>query len=137
MSGANSDRKIVFINRCIGILIVLSVITAISKYGIYTLPFRTFGMLGYWHPLSVIGNLMSVIFVIAPLLSAYSFYKKKRQWHLWTSLFLLVAFFFGVVPIPFADYFYSEIPNLNSIFIAVVNGSCLIAVFAFWKRTKP
>ena len=123
------------ITRITQITIGLTLITAISKYGIYTWPFRTLGHDGFFHPAIMGSNLLSILFILSPILAAYFYRQNNNVCYFWLGLFALPAFMFGVVPIPFANYLYTDNTQINGVFIAMID-IALVAISWFLYRAN-
>lgn len=106
------------------------VLTALPLYGIYTAPFRFFGAIGYWVPMNILTNVLSIVFVVLPLLAMYGVSKNKGYGYLSLGLFPVVAFVFGVTAIPFVRYLYGSNVMLNTVFIALIN--IVVIAAAMW-----
>jgi hypothetical protein len=106
------------------------VIVALPLYGIYTAPVRFFGAIGYWAPMNILTNVLSVVFLVLPLLALYGI-SKDRSYGYWSlGLFPVVAFVFGVTAIPFVKYLYGSDVMLNTVFIVLIN--VLVTAAAIW-----
>ena len=104
------------------VVIVLTLFTAISKYGVYKFPFTSYGMIGSFEPYWIAHNLLSFLFILSPLIAAYYFFiRKNKKCFFWLALFAIPAFIFGIVPIPFANYLYTSNIHLNTVFIAIID----------------
>ncbi|MCU7807309.1 MAG: hypothetical protein KZQ73_05495 [Candidatus Thiodiazotropha sp. (ex Semelilucina semeliformis)] len=106
------------------------VLVALPLYGIYTAPIRYFGAIGYWTPMNILTNVLSVVFLVLPLLALYGV-SKDRSYGYWSlGLFPVVAFVFGVTAIPFVKYLYGNDVMLNTVFIVLIN--VLVTAAAIW-----
>ena len=114
-------------------LVILStVIVAVTRPAIYTWPIRTIGMEGWLEPVAIAGSLMAVLFIASPILAAVLFLMGKRVCFIWLGLFGFAAFTFGVTPIPLVQYLYTENVALNSVFIGAANlGLVLLAAYLY------
>jgi len=118
------------IKRISMILAALELITAVSIYQIYTLPFRIYGGDNYWS-LPILGtNILSLLFLLIPILAFILILKNKAVGFLFLGLFPVVAYIFGVIPIPFANYLYTSNPELNTIFITIID--IMAIILALW-----
>lgn len=111
------------------ITIGLALITAITNYGVYTWPFRTLGDESFFYPPMIGTNLLAILFIISPVLSIYFYRKNKNACYFWLGLFAFPAFMFGIAPIPFANHLYTNNPQLNTVFIAIID---IAFVFFSW-----
>ena len=123
-------RTLMNIKRIAIIFAAIELVTALTKYGIYTMPIRFYGMEGYWSLPSLGTNLLGILFLALPITAIISLLKGKNIGFLWMGLFPIVAFVFGVVPIPFANYLYSSNVNINTVFIAIIN--ILAVTISLW-----
>jgi len=106
------------------------VLVAMPLYGIYTAPIRFFGSIGYWAPMNILANVLSVVFVVLPLLALYGI-SKDRSYGYWSlGLFPVVAFLSGVTAIPFVKYLYGNDAMLNTVFIVLIN--VVVTSAAIW-----
>lgn len=106
------------------------ILVALPLYGIYTAPIRFFGAIGYWAPMSIFTNVLSIVFLVLPLLALYGI-SKNRTYGYWSlGLFPVVSFVFGVTAIPFVKYLYSSDVMLNAVFIVLIN--VLVTATAIW-----
>jgi len=121
------------INRITQILIGFVLFVSIFNYEIFTLLIRTFGSNGFFHPAMLSTNLLSIFFILCPLLALYYYLKNNNLSYLWLSLFSIPAFTFGVAAIPFAAYFYSSNIQLNTIFIITTNIALIIASWYLYR----
>lgn len=108
-------------NRITQIAITLSLVSAITAYEIYTMPFRTFGNDGYFHPAVFAGEILAILFLLSPLLALFFYKKKSNACYFWLGFFSLPALLFGATPIPFLDHLYSNNHVQNAIVIASIN----------------
>ncbi len=118
------------------ITIGLTLFTALSKFGIYTWPFRTFGQDGYYHPAMVGTNLLSILFLVGPLLAVYFYRKKSNACYFWLASFAVPAIMFGVIPIPFANHLYTSNIQLNTVFIAIIDIGFVILCWRLYRVNK-
>jgi hypothetical protein len=102
-------------------LAVLELFSALPLYGIYTSPIRFYGADNFWSLISLAGNGLSVLFLLFPVLAVIGFMRRWRTRFLWLGLYPVVAFLFGVVPIPFATHLYTADKMLNTYFIAAID----------------
>jgi hypothetical protein len=114
----------------------LTLFTAISKFEIYTWPFRTIGQDGFFHPLTLGTNLSAILFILSPLLAVYFYRKNSNACYFWLGIFAIPAFLFGMTPIPFATYLYSSNVQLNTVFIAIIDVLFVILVWFIYRANK-
>jgi len=118
----------------------LELVAAIPLYGIYTAPIRFYGAIGYWEPMAVLTNILSLVFVLLPFAAVFALIKRKPVGYLWLALFPIVAFVFGVTAIPFVKYLYGTDIQFNTMIIGVINTLVVISVawvfFANKKRSN-
>lgn len=108
-------------SRITRIAIIVPLVSAITTYEIYTMPFRYFGTDNYWHPAILAGNILAILFLLSPLLALFFYKKKSNACYFWLGFFALPAFAFGATPIPFLDHLYSNDHVQNTIVIASIN----------------
>ena len=107
--------------RIAQLIAIGQVLVALPLYGIYTAPIRFFGAIGYWDPMNILTNVLSVVFVALPLLALHGVSKDRRYGYWSLGLFPVVAFVFGVTAIPFVKYLYGSDVMLNTVFIVATN----------------
>ena len=108
----------------------IELLAALLAYGVWTMPFRHFGLLGSDHPLVIATGLLAVLFLVLPLIGLWGMFKKKRSGYLALAAFPIVAFTFGVTAVPFVKHFYGAPSQANTVIIAVIN--ILVVVAALW-----
>ena len=108
-------------NRITQIAITLPLVSAITTYEIYTMPFRYFGMDGYLHPAVLAGDILAISFLLSPLFALFFYKKKSNACYFWLGFFAVPALAFGATPIPFLDYLYSKDHVQNATVIASIN----------------
>ena len=118
------------------IAIGLTLFTALSNFGIYTWPFRTFGQDGFYHPAMIGTNLLSILFLVGPLLAVYFYRQKGNACYFWLASFSIPAFMFGITPIPFLHHLYSSNVQLNSMFIAIINIAFVMLCWWLYRVNK-
>ena len=116
---------------------VLEAVTALSYPAIYVLPFRVFGTVGYWAPISLATNVLALMFLLLPLLGLAGVLKGWRLTVIALGLWPAVAFVFGVIPLPFGHLLYTENPAANTVVIAVADLLLLAAVAWLAIATRP
>ena len=105
-------------------------LVALPLYDIYTGPFQFFGMTGYWAPMNQLANLLSIVFVILPLLALYGV-SKERTYGYWSlGLFPVVALVFGITALPLVKYLYGSKVTLNTVCIVIIN--LAVTTAALW-----
>jgi hypothetical protein len=115
------------------VLLCLVLMTALPKYEIYTFPFLNM------QNVSIIVLLiysMNILFILAPLLALYMHVKAIRFQYVWLGIFAIPAFLFGVMPIPFATYLYSDNHFINTIFIGIFNVVLIVVSGFLFKECK-
>lgn len=120
-------RKVGFYFSC---LVLLS---ALLRWPTYTFPFRTLSADNFWSLEILMGNALSLSFLIFPVLAFLGFVRHWRSSYIWLGLSPVIFFLFGSVPIPFAGYFYSE---NHALFITVVNIAALLIVVWLYRSER-
>ena len=118
------------------ITIGLTLLTALSKYEIYTWPLRAFGGQGFYHPAMIGANLLSILFLAGPLLALYFYLRKSNACYFWLASFSVPAFIFGVVPIPFENYLYTSSVHINTVFIALLDIALVVLCWCLYRVNK-
>ena len=114
-------------------LAVLELLSALPLYGIYTSPFRLYGADGFWSVISIVGSGLSILFPLLPFLAVIAFMRWRTRF-LWLGLYPVVAFLFGVVPIPFATHLYTADKMINTYFIAAIDVLWIgIVAWLYWS----
>lgn len=108
----------------------LILLAALMRWPTYTFPFRTIGAVNYWSTESVIGNILSLAFLIFPVLAFLGFIRGWRTAYIWLAISPIVFFLFGSTPIPFGSYLYSDNHVANTVAIGVVDATAV--VLAIW-----
>lgn len=108
-------------SRLTKITLFLVLLTAIGNYGVWTMPFRSMGHEGFWHPASVAFQGLAILFLASPLLSLLFYMKQSSATYFLLGVFAIPAFMFGYTPIPFGHHFYTKNVHLNTVLIAIVN----------------
>jgi hypothetical protein len=104
------------------VLLCLVLMTALPKYEIYTFPFLNM------QNVSIIVLLiysMNILFILA-----------IRFQYVWLGIFAIPAFLFGVMPIPFATYLYSDNHFINTVFIGIFNVVLIVVSGFLFKECK-
>lgn len=112
------------------VIAILELLSALPFYGIYTMVIRFYGATNYWTPLLIGTSLLGLAFLVLPLLAVIGLWKDWRSSYLWMGLYPVVAFLFGVVPVPFANYLYTDNSALNTVFIGIAN--LCVVILAIW-----
>lgn len=122
-------------NTLTWIFIVLEMATALTKYGVYLMPIEMLLDFHYidWTPTLMIVSALQLSFLMIPFLAFVSFLLKSRLTYLWLALFPIIAFVFGIVPIPFANHLYTSNVHLNSVFIGIID---ILAAYVAWRLYK-
>jgi FlaA1/EpsC-like NDP-sugar epimerase len=112
-------------------------IVAVPLHGIYTSPMRFFGATGYWSPMSLLLSVLSVAFVVLPLLALHGVFRDRPHGYWCLSLFPLVALVVGVKAIPFVKHLYGSKVMLNTAFIIMINiGMSGAALWLYRNRAR-
>lgn len=116
---------------------ILELLSALPWYGVYTSPIAFYGSSGYWSALSLGTNLLAIFFLLLPILAVVGLLSGWRTAFLWMGLYPVVAFLFGVVPIPFATHLYSSDKMLNTYLIGAIDIlAVLITCWLYWSSRK-
>lgn len=118
------------------IFMLVELVTALTKYGVYTWPFKMLFGDAYvdWSAVQILVTTNQIMFLLLPFMAVVLFLKKSKFAYLYAALFPLSAFIFGIVPIPFANYLYSSNVHINSIFIAIVDLGAVYLVWWLYKK---
>lgn len=103
------------------VVLISVLLAALPKYAIYLSPLRSLGAVGYFHPASIMMNLLAILFIVSPLMAAYLHFRRRPSRFFWLAAFVVPAMTFGVVPVPFAETLYTDNVERNTIAIWVVN----------------
>ena len=119
------------------VLATLEFFSAIVSYGIYTMPIRFYGADNYWSFLSILGNMLSLAYIIVPTVALITSLKGKKISFLLVGFFPVIAFMNGTTPLPFSYYLYKSSSAVNIIFfVGVINLIFLIGVILTWFKSK-
>lgn len=116
---------------------VLVVVTALSYPSIYTLPFRTVGAAGHSAPISLVAHGLAVLFLILAALGLALAANRSRAALIALGLWTVIAFSFGVIPLPFGHVLYTADPGINAFIIGVVDFMALAAVTWLFIASRP
>ena len=108
---------------------VLVFVCALLQWPVYTFPISSFGNNGYWHPAIIGTNLLMLSVLILPLLSLIGAIQDWRSKFLFLGITPIIFSLFGMVPIPFAEYFYTKNHELNSVLIYSTNLIAIAFIF--------
>lgn len=112
----------------------LELLAALLAYGVWTLPFRNFGIAGSSEPLILATNFLSIIFLLLPVFGLWAMFNQRKSGYLALAVFPVVAYIFGVTAIPFIKYLYGSSVQVNSIIIAIIN--IIVVAIALWLYSK-
>lgn len=118
-------------------LSLLEIVTALSYPAIYSLPFRTFGSMGYWAAVSLATHALALLFLLVPILGLAGAVRGSRIAFLALGLWPVIAFSFGVIPLPFGHFLYTNDPAINTVIIGVVDVLALAAAIWLFLAGRP
>lgn len=117
-------------------LSTLFVISAVTRWSVYTFPYRSFGSANYWSPDLLLANSMSILFLVVPVLSLLGILFNWRVSCMFLVISPVLFVWFGAVPIPFAKDIFEYFGVYGFEFVTIVNFVFLVVAFLLCLNSR-